>query len=111
MTLVLFESALDHLTRIYRLISMPRGNALLVGVGGSGKQSLTKLATFAAGYTLFELTLTRGYGETEHQVSDQLDLRYHTWILCTILAQCNNVDRGTTHHKTVLYVGVAIAST
>ena len=65
MTLVLFESALDHLTRIYRLISMKRGNALLIGVGGSGKQSLTKLATFAAGYTLFELTLTRGYGETE----------------------------------------------
>ena len=65
MTLVLFEMALEHLTRILRLIRNPRGNALLVGVGGSGKQSLTKLATFCAGYALFEVTLTRTYGEAE----------------------------------------------
>ena len=46
MNLVLFEDALEHLTRIHRVIRMDKGNALLVGVGGSGKASCRKLFFF-----------------------------------------------------------------
>eukprot|EP01065_Artemidia_motanka_P041378 TRINITY_DN5358_c0_g3_i1.p1 TRINITY_DN5358_c0_g3~~TRINITY_DN5358_c0_g3_i1.p1 ORF type:complete len:4876 (+),score=1837.91 TRINITY_DN5358_c0_g3_i1:119-14629(+) len=64
MSLVMFKMAIDHLVRIVRVLTLPRGNALLVGVGGSGKQSLTKLSAHAAGInTLFEITISRGYNE------------------------------------------------
>ncbi|GFH05930.1 uncharacterized protein HaLaN_00475, partial [Haematococcus lacustris] len=63
MNLVFFEDALEHLTRIHRTIRLQQGNSLLVGVGGSGKQSLSRLAAYTAGCVPFEITLTRGYDE------------------------------------------------
>ncbi|KAM5237710.1 dynein axonemal heavy chain 10 [Ctenodactylus gundi] len=63
MSLVLFDDALEHLTRVHRTIRMDRGHALLVGLGGSGKQSLARLAAYTAGCEVFEILLSRGYSE------------------------------------------------
>ena len=61
MDLVLFEDAIKHVTRLSRIMRNPSGHALLVGVGGSGKQSLSRLAAFVCELAVRQLTITSNY--------------------------------------------------
>ena len=53
MKLIMFVDACDHVSRISRILRNPLGNALLSGVGGSGRQSLARLGTYIANHKIF----------------------------------------------------------
>eukprot|EP00927_Polykrikos_kofoidii_P031997 TRINITY_DN2738_c0_g1_i1.p1 TRINITY_DN2738_c0_g1~~TRINITY_DN2738_c0_g1_i1.p1 ORF type:complete len:3358 (+),score=626.85 TRINITY_DN2738_c0_g1_i1:1049-10075(+) len=65
MDLVLFTTFIQHVCRVIRVLRLPLGNALLVGVGGSGRKATTSLATFVAQYELFQIEMSKGYGMNE----------------------------------------------
>lgn len=78
MKLVLFTDAVRHVSRISRVIRQPLGNALLLGVGGSGRQSLTRLAAHMwviINLSLAQLATKRGFGNVNRFVCDEVGYR------------------------------------
>jgi dynein heavy chain len=63
--LVMFLDACGHVSRICRILRQPQGNALLLGVGGSGRQSLARLATFINTYDCYQIDVVKGYGMSD----------------------------------------------
>merc|ERR1719482_2282716 len=62
MDLVLFEDAMKHVTRIARIVSNPSGHPLLIGVGGSGRQSLSRLGAYICDCITFMIVISSAYG-------------------------------------------------
>jgi dynein heavy chain len=63
MNLVLFDEAMMHLMRINRTLQTKRGSIMLVGVGGSGKQSLSRLSSYISDHFSFQITITKNYND------------------------------------------------
>jgi len=67
MNLVLFDDAIEHIFRIARVLKQPRGHIMLIGVGGSGKQSLIRLCTFMRRMEYKSIEITKNFGVKEFQ--------------------------------------------
>ena len=51
--------------RVVRVIRQPRGNMLLIGIGGSGRQSLSRLAAYICEYKTFQIEVSKHYKKQE----------------------------------------------
>ena len=59
--IVLFNDAVQYVCKIHRIIKLGKGHGMLVGDGGSGRHSLTKLATYIAGYAYYQVEISKNY--------------------------------------------------
>ena len=62
MNLVFFDDAIGHIIRIGRVMKQPRGNIILIGVGGSGKQSLTRIVCHMMDYICQQVEIKKDFG-------------------------------------------------
>ena len=59
LNIVLFEDAIEFICKINRIISQPFGNALLIGLGGTGCRTLSRLSAFMQDYKIGEIDVDK----------------------------------------------------
>uniref|UniRef100_A0A7S1KNU3 Dynein heavy chain, cytoplasmic n=1 Tax=Percolomonas cosmopolitus TaxID=63605 RepID=A0A7S1KNU3_9EUKA len=65
--LVLFDSVLEHILRIDRVLKQPLGHMLLAGVSGAGKTILSKFVSWLNGYSVFQIKAHKNYTLTDFE--------------------------------------------
>jgi dynein heavy chain len=61
----MFDYVIEHTSRLSRIIFKPYGNGLLIGLGGNGRKSLAKIASFINECSVFKIEITKTYGKNE----------------------------------------------
>ena len=65
LSILLFDYLLQHLARVSRILAKPFGNGLLIGLGGNGRKTIARLATFINDCKPFSIALHKAYGQAE----------------------------------------------
>lgn len=68
----LFGKACLHVARVSRVLQQAGGHAMLIGVGGSGKQSLAKLAVFMAELAPMTIVISKSYNLSDFKADLQV---------------------------------------
>ena len=108
MDLVLFEDAMKHVARITRIVLNEGGHALLVGVGGMGKQSLTKLASFICDYAVKQIVISATYGIND--LKDDLKEMYNKAGLKDEGVSFLLTDSQITNERFLIFINDLLAS-
>ena len=108
MDLVLFEDAMKHVARITRIIRNEGGHALLVGVGGSGKQSLARLAAFICGFSVVQIVISSTYSITD--LKDDLKAMFNKAGVKDEGVMFLLTDSQITNERFLIYINDLLAS-
>jgi dynein heavy chain, axonemal len=53
------------LCKISRILGSPFGNGLMIGLGGAGSHTLTRLSSFIQDYKCYEIEVDKDFGNNE----------------------------------------------
>ena len=108
MDLVLFNDAICHIARITRIVQNTAGHAMLVGVGGSGKQSLSRLAAYICAYSTVQITISATYGVSD--LKSDLQAMYRKTGIRQEKLLFLFTDNQITNEKFLVYLNDLLAS-